>query len=182
VFKWVLRLTAGGTSIVLAILGNAILVEIPESIEPPIWAVLLAIGFHVCGGFIAYGTFFRWSLSRIGIRGGEVVRQRERTIGAILVGVGLVLALVALVAVVGLVGVSAAPSTVLIIAFLIAVSIVAVATGMGLRRGASWSRRAALFSGFVFFGGVPIGTALALSLWWLAAQRPNMALEPTARI
>ena len=156
--------------------------EIAESVDPPIWVVLSAIAFHLSGGLVAFGAFFRWRVSRIVQRGGaadRTVRRHERAVGAVLVGIGVFVALVALVVLLGVVGASAAPSTVAIIVFLLIVSVISVGTGVGLRRGTSWSRRAGLLSGFVFFGGVPIGTVLALSLWWLAAQRPNIQMEPT---
>jgi len=179
---WLVRLAAGAVSLILAISGNGILMETAESVDSPSWAIPLAIAFHLSSGLLAFGVFFRWQFSRINGRGSQAnrhpVRRHERTVGAMLVGIGMLAGLVALLAVLGLAGEpSAAPGTVAIIVFLLIVSLVSVGTGVGLRKEASWSRRAALFSGFLFFGGVPVGTVLALTLWWLAAQRPNPQMD-----
>jgi len=182
VLKWAVRLAAGAASIVLAILANAILMDIAQSGDSPSWAVPLAIALHLSGGLLAFGVFFRWRFSRVVPRAevaDHAVRRYERTVGAALVGVAVLASGVAAVAILGLTDRSAAAGTVAIIAFLLIVSLISGGTGFGLRQGSTWSRRAALFSGFVFFGGIPIGTILALSLWWLAAKRSNLQMEST---
>ena len=70
-----------------------------ESVDPPIWIVLLAIALYLSGGLLAFAVFFRWRSSRVvqwGDESSRAVRQRERTGGAVLVVIGLLAGLAAL--------------------------------------------------------------------------------------
>lgn len=171
--KWAVRLVAGGVSIVLAMFSTEIFREAATSVDAPHWVSAAAIGFHLAGGLLAFVTFFLWKLTRIiGCvrREGEgTIRRGRRTVAVLLSGLGLLGVLVGLIAAVGLVGApSAAPGTVGLILILMGASLAFGMTGIGVWRDAEWAKRGAVLSGFLCFGNVPIGTALALYLWWFA--------------
>jgi len=180
VIKWAARLVAGGVSVVLAILSTAIFREMATSVGAPPWAIPAAIGLHLAGGLLAFATFFLWRLTRVvgsARRDSEqVTRRGRRTVAVVLSGLGLVGVLVGLLAALGLVGAPfAEPGTVGLILFLVIASLASGMTGIGVWRDTTWARRSAVLSGFLFFGNVPIGTALALYLWWFA--RTTVARE-----
>jgi Double zinc ribbon len=172
VIRLLIRIGAGTISFSLALMAGAIFKETnaPED-------VAVALAFELGGGLIAFGVFFRWELTRV-LRCGErrpegrdAIRRHARLLGAILIGfgiLGLMFSVIALHDVVGMTSVP--PEVVFTIVLVISLTFLLGATGLERRREAAWARHGALMLAFVFFGGLPIGTMIAVDLWRFAAS------------
>lgn len=171
VVRLLVRLGMGAISVALAVMSTEIAKE--EGAD----GLVASLAFALCGGLLAYAIFFRWPLTRVllcgerrGSAGGGISR-RARSVGVALITLGALGLLTAALSFLGMAGLpSVPPEVVMLTVFLLILSLVCSAVGVGLRREASWARRAALILGFVFFGGIPIGTALGVYLWWFAGS------------
>jgi hypothetical protein len=66
--------------------------------------------------------------------------------------------------------------------FLSNLPVVSCVAGLGLRRQTPWASRVAVVLGFVLFGGIPVGTGLAVYLGRFAASsRVRQEFQRSAR-
>jgi hypothetical protein len=172
VVRLLTRIGTGTIGFILAVMAGAIS---KEAETPADIVVALAVGLS--SGLLPFGVFFRWRLTRVPLYGErrsrrpDQIRRHGRSLGVALVTLGIVGLLISLLALLGLAGApSVPPELAMIVLFVLTVSLLSGATGLGLRREASWARYLALIMGFVFFGGIPIGTFLAVDLWRFSAS------------
>jgi hypothetical protein len=166
------RVAMASVSVSLALMSRAAAKD-TSAPETPVIAFLFALA----GGLLTFGVFFWWRFTRVALfaeRDGESrgeIRRQSRSLGLVLIVSSVLGLVVSSLSFIGWVDLPLAPPEVILLTFLaLILSVSCGVTGLGLRRETPWARRAALILGFAFFGGIPIGTGLAVYIWWFTAS------------
>lgn len=186
---WTVRVSTGLFALFLVLLGKAIEEELAARPSAPVEYLIPLVGDLVAAA-LAYVVFAHWSRTRVvytpdndqprpGAADHDQIRAQIRRLSTLFLFVSGVLIVSALWLLFLLA--SAAPTIREVferrfstfdlgLAMILGVGVGVV--GLGLRGLHASARLGAIVTGFLFFGGIPFGTAFALYAWWVAASPP----------